>query len=100
MSEQRSDDRFDAGLEVVVDWTDDDGTQHTAVGETRNLSDGGALLVVALDPAPPEGKEVSVRVVSPNQQAPALRAQITRYTEEGLALMFVMGGALPNRTAG
>ena len=93
--DKRDDERIEAGLDVVVSWTGEDGTSHTSNGVTRNLSDGGALLVVKLDPAPPAGSEVYVRVANLDTQAPTLRAQITRYTEDGLALMFLTGGTVP-----
>ncbi len=93
--EKRANDRIEAGLDVVVSWTGDDGATHTSNGVTRNLSDGGALLVVKLDPAPPAGAEVHVRVADLDTEAPTLRAQITRYTADGLALMFLTGGTVP-----
>jgi len=86
--ENRKHERFEAHLEVEVRC----GDGRTAVGITRDLSDGGVLLSVRFEAPPEVGEELEVCVAGPagdGVERPVLKARVVRVTEDGLALAFL-----------
>jgi len=89
VTEQRSDERFGAGLQVLLSWHHN-GTPMNVQCTAKNISDGGAALTSKASPLPAVGETVTVRVANPaGGQVPTLSAKVVHHTEDGLGVAFL-----------
>ena len=87
MNERRNHERIEVPLEVRVEWPG----HVTAVGVTRDVSDGGAFILVTLQPLPPADTIILLQLTQQvmGHDAPTLKGRVLRATLEGVAFEFV-----------
>ena len=87
MSERRNQERIEVPLEVRVEWPG----YGTAIGVTRDVSDGGAFILVTLDPQPPPGTVIILQLTQQvmGHDAPILKGLVLRSELDGLAFKFI-----------
>lgn len=87
MSERREYERIEVPLEVRVEWPD----HECMIGVTRDVSDGGAFILVTFNPPPPPGTEIILQLTQQvmGHEAPILQGRVIRADAEGIAFKFV-----------
>jgi hypothetical protein len=87
MSERRNYERIEVPLEVRVEWPG----HCSAVGVTRDVSDGGAFILVSLDPTPPPDTVLDLQLTQQvmGHDAPIIHGLVIRATNEGIAFRFI-----------
>jgi c-di-GMP-binding flagellar brake protein YcgR len=87
MSERRDSERIEVPLEVRVEWPD----HETMIGITRDVSDGGAFILVVFDPPPPPGTDIILQLTQQvmGHDAPILHGRVVRADAEGVAFKFI-----------
>ena len=88
MREKRKHERFDIPLEVRVTWPD----REERIAVTRDLSDGGAFLLVSFCSEPSRDTIMHLQLTSQvnGKDAPVLRGRIARTAADGTAFEFLL----------